>query len=352
MTRRELLALMSASALHRIGRAQDAPFDRIDTHAHIYRNIPALIANMQKENWRALSICVWHQYDDSPPAGEFKTVDELLSAAAMVHRESQGRISWAATFDAHRFEDRGFTEKTIASVKRCFRDGALGVKIWKTIGMKIRGKGGNFLMPDDPVLMPVYEAIQKEDRTLIAHLAEPNGAWLPVDAPDNSYAGYYRNNPQWHSQAGDPPKEAILVARDRVLARFPKLRVIGCHLGSNEEDFRALAKRLDSYPNFCVDMAARTRHFFDKDPQTARQFLEKYQDRITYGSDYTMGNATDEQAVSALLAQDDREWSLFAGTEKVRQRNREVQALGLPERLLRKLFHDNAARLLPGIVPA
>jgi predicted TIM-barrel fold metal-dependent hydrolase len=352
MTRREMLALVGASALPPRGRAQDVPFDRIDTHAHIYHDIPALIANMQKQNWRALSICVWQQYDEHAQPGEFQTIDQLLAAAAKVHRESQGRISWAATFDAHRFEERDFTERTITSLNRCFRDGALAVKIWKTIGMKIRGKAGNFLMPDDPTLIPIYQAIQKQDRTLIAHLAEPNGAWMPVDAPENTYAGYYRNNPQWHSQPGDPPKEAILAARDRVLARFPKLRAIGCHLGSNEEDFRALGKRLDTYPNFSVDMAARTRHFFDKDSQTAREFLEKYQDRIVYGSDYTMGNATDDEVAAAVLAQGDREWSLFAGTQNVRQRNREVQGLGLPERLLRKLFHDNAVRLLPGIVPA
>lgn len=351
MTRREMLALTGSSVVLKSLRAQDATFGRIDAHAHIQRSIPALIANMEKENWRALSICVWGQFDDQVPPG-FKTIDELHAATAKVHRESKGRIAWAATIDARGFENRDFAEKTIASLQRCFKEEAIAVKIWKIIGMKIRGKAGNYLMPDDKALMPVYEAIQKQDRTLMAHLAEPNGAWLPVDAPGNTYAGYYKSNPQWRSQPGEPPKEAILEARDRVLARYPKLRVVGSHLGSNEEDFKALAKRLDTYPNFAVDMAARTRHFFDGDPQTMRQFLDKYQDRLIYGSDFVMENATDERVAKAVLAQEDREWNLFASNQKITRRNREIQAFALPERLLHKLFHDNAVRMIPGIAPA
>ena len=58
-----------------------------------------------------------------------------------------------------------------------------------------------------------------------------------------------------------PGKEAILTARDRVLARYPRLRVVGCHLGSDEDNLKQLARRLDAYPNFAVDTAARVRYF-------------------------------------------------------------------------------------------
>jgi hypothetical protein len=54
-------------------------------------------------------------------------------------------------------------------------------------------------MPDDRALLPIYEAIQKADRTLIAHLAEPTGAWMPLDER-NPEIRYYLSNPQWHMQ--------------------------------------------------------------------------------------------------------------------------------------------------------
>ena len=152
-----------------------------------------------------------------------------------------------------------FAERTIERLRRSFDDGAIGVKIWKNIGMAIKAKSGAYLLPDDPALSPIYAAIQQAGRTLVAHLAEPDGAWLPLDDKNPEFT-YYSNNPQWHmyGKPGAPVKVAILAARDRVLARYPKLRVVGCHLGSDEDDLKQLARRLDAYPNFAVDTAARS----------------------------------------------------------------------------------------------
>lgn len=149
-----------------------------------------------------------------------------------------------------------------------------------------------------------------------------------------------------------PSKETILSARDRILARFPKLRVVGAYLGSYAEDLKALAKRLDAYLNFGVDLAARLRHLLDVDRETLLQFLEKYQDRIIYGSDYVMGQAHDEQIATAPLVQANRDWSVFVNSGTVKLQDREVRALDLPNRMIRKIFRDNAVRWIPGIAPA
>ena len=85
-----------------------------------------------------------------------------------------------------------------------------------------------------------------------------------------------------------PAKEAILAARDRVLARYPGLRVVGCHLGSNEDDLNRLAKRLDAYPNFSVDTrraASATSPWATG--TTSGEFLTRYQDRILYATDFS-----------------------------------------------------------------
>jgi predicted TIM-barrel fold metal-dependent hydrolase len=351
MNRREMLALMSSVVASKALRAEDTPFGRIDAHSHIHRSIPALIDHLEKENWHALTICVWEQFEAKmPPESDisnFPTIEELLAATAKVHRESRGRIAWASTIDAHRFEERDFSERAVAMVEQSFKDEAIAVKIWKTVGMKIRGKDGHYLMPDDKTLWPVYEAIQRADRTLIIHIAEPNAAWAP------EFIGYWKTNPQWHADQGGPDKQAILQSRDRLLARFPKLRVMGCHLGSNEEDLVALAKRLDTHPNFSVDMSARVRNLFGAEADTKRQFVEKFQDRLIYGSDYSMGKSTDDGVAAGVLEHEDREWNLFAGNQKVagRKGGPEIQQLGLAQPILRKLFRDNARRTIPGILP-
>ena len=169
-------------------------------------------------NWRGLSIVVSGASGDEP-----FDLEEKLRATLKVHRDSGGTVAWASAFDARGFESAEFTDRTIARLRQTFDDGAVGVKIWKNIGMAIKAKSGAFLLPDNPALLPIYEAIQQAGKTLIAHLAEPNGAWLPLDAK-NPEITYYSKNPQWHmyGKANAPDKDAILTARDRVLARYPE----------------------------------------------------------------------------------------------------------------------------------
>jgi predicted TIM-barrel fold metal-dependent hydrolase len=350
MNRREMLALMgSAVAMKALG-AEKPGFGRIDAHAHIHRSFPALVDDLEKNDWHVLSICTWEQFDNQlPPKSDisaFGSIQELHAATAKVHRESHGRIAWASTFEAHRFEEPDFAERSIAMLQQTFKDGAVGVKLWKTTGMKIRGKDGHYLLPDDPKLMPVYEAIQRADRTLIVHAAEPNEAWAP------ELVGYWKNNPQWHADKGGPDKEAVLDARDRLVAKMPKLRVMGAHLGSNEQDLPALAKRLDKYPNFNVDICARVRNLFGENQDAKREFVIKYQDRLLYGSDNSTALLPEEQAAHSPVAQENREWEMLASKEKITQRKQEIQGMGLPESVLRKMFRENALRVIPGILKA
>ena len=342
MTRREWLASMAMAGCV---KGQEVGFDRFDTHLHVHRPVPVFNAGMEKAGWRALSICVSRAVDDQP-----SILPEMLAGTAKAVRESKGRFAWAATFDPRGFESRDFSERTVADLARWFKEGAIAVKLWKNIGMWIRAKSGAYLLPDDRALLPVYEAIQKADRTVVAHLAEPDGAWMPLDEK-NPEINYYKNNPHWHmlNHPGAPSKNDILNARDRVLARYPKLRLVGCHLGSNEDDLQALARRLDRLPNFAVDCAARVRYFAAGDRETVRQFLTKYQDRVTYGTDYQIGNTEEARAWSSIGARMEEEYRFFASADPVTMRNRTAPGLGLPSAVVRKIFHENPKRWYPGI---
>jgi len=216
--------------------------------------------------------------------------------------------------------------------------------------MGIRGKSGAYLLPDNPALSPVFNAIQKAGKTLIAHIAEPDGAWLPLDK-NNPEIGYYSQHPEWHmyGRREVPRKEAILEARDHLLARHPKLRVVGCHLGSDEEHWDRLAKRLDTYPNFAVDVAARVRYFVSGDHDQAREFLTKYQDRVLYATDFTLDSGDTAKAADHLRQTHDWDWNFFATKGPFDFRGRQVEGLGLPEPVVRKIFRDNALRWLPGL---
>ncbi len=346
LTRRDMIRLLPPTAFLATVHAADVPgFERIDTHIHIHRDAPALLSALEKSNWRGLDIVVC-----GASGGEAFDLEEKLRATLKVHRDSHGIVAWASTFDARGFETPGFVDRTIARLRQSFDDGAVGVKIWKNIGMAIKSKSGAYLLPDDPALLPIYEAIERADKTLIAHLAEPDGAWLPLNA-SNPELTYYSNNPQWHmfNRPGAPVKNAILEARDRVLARYPKLRVVGCHLGSDEDDLSRLARRLDAYPNFAVNTAARVRYFARGDRDQVRQFLTRYQDRVLYATDFSFRNGDPNAAARSLQTTHDRDWDFFSRGDMMDYAGRPTRGLALPDDVLRKIFRDNARRWLPGL---
>jgi predicted TIM-barrel fold metal-dependent hydrolase len=269
-----------------------------------------------------------------------------------VVRSTSGRAVLCTTFSPYDFEEPGFSERAIRQLNQDFADGAVAVKIYKTIGMEIKTKAGKYLMPDDPAFNPVYEDIAAHHRTVVAHLAEPDSCWEPPNPASPDYE-FYEQHPQEYAYAHPewPSKAAILAARDHVLAEHPKLRVVGAHLGSMEADLNEMAQRFDRYPNFAVDTAARIPYFILQPREKVRAFLIKYQDRILYATDLVvMPQDNTEKALQQWTSTYERDWKFFATDQTVEYKGHNARGLRLPESVLRKLYHDNAIRWIPGIV--
>ena len=98
--------------------------------------------------------------------GEAFDLEEKLQTTAKVSRDSGGNLAWASTFDARGFEDPAFGERTIARLRQSFAERAIGVKIWKNIGMSIKGKSGAFARGDREVVRQFLTRYQ--DRVLYA----------------------------------------------------------------------------------------------------------------------------------------------------------------------------------------
>ena len=117
-----------------------------------------------------------------------------------------------------------------------------------------------------------------------------------------------------------------------------------------EDDLEALARRFDGLPNFAADLASRIRYFPAGDRAKVRAFLLKHQDRIIYGTDFTLGpNGDDQQAWTRLAAQHDRDWQYLTSTETMQYGRSQTQGLGLPPDVAKKIFRENALRWFRGI---
>ena len=324
-----------------------ASLEPIDTHTHVAKSNPAFYAMLDRLHMHIVDIILVDDHDSYR-----KDLNTERADAEAVVRASHGHVSLCTTFDPFQFSRGDFAASAIQGLNHDFANGAVAVKIWKNIGMELKDNEGGYVFADDPVFQPIYRDIQSHDRTLIAHQAEPGEAWGPPNPSGLDYP-YYKDHPTWYmyGKPGVPSKKQILDARDHLLAQNPKLRVVGAHLGSMEDDLDGLAERLDRYPNFAVDTAARVVHLVVMPRDKVRAFILKYQDRIIYGTDLGFSNDQDENdSVGDWVDQYARDWRYFATRDTFEYDGHKTQGLGLPPSVLRKLYHANAAHWFPGIV--
>jgi predicted TIM-barrel fold metal-dependent hydrolase len=322
-----------------------AALDPIDTHTHVFHNDPAFPPMLKRLRLHLLDICV---FTDKEPV--FANLQAEIDSARAVTRAAHGHVSWCTTFDPFKFGSANFAADTIRQLNRDFKNGAIAVKIWKNIGMEVKTPDGHFVMPDDPMFAPIYRDIAAKNKTLIAHLAEPNSCWQPPNPESPDYS-YYQEHPEWYmyDKPDHPSKERILEARDHLLAENPELRVVGAHLGSMEMDLDGLSQRLDRYPNFAVDTAARVVYLALQPRDKVRAFLIKYQDRVLYGTDLGYRPKGDSDSLKDWQSTYLRDWNFFSSNETVEFDGRKFQGLQLPDTVLRKLYHDNAVHWIPTI---
>jgi len=323
-----------------------AALNPVDTHAHVFKRDPTFGAMLEQLHLHLVNIVV---VDDTSP--RLKSLKWQIDNDLAFVRSAPGHAVFCTSFDPYKLDQPDFSQQVIKQLDENFAEGAVAVKIWKNIGMEIKKANGQYVLPDDPLFEPIYKDIATHNKTMIAHLAEPDQAWLPHNPkdPDN---GYYVENPQWYmyDKPDRPSKATILAARDHILQENPKLRVVGAHLGSMEADLDEIGRHFDRYPNFAVDTAARMPNLILQPPEKVRAFLIKYQDRVVYGTDLgLMPDQDTQKTLEEWEATYLRDWNYFAKAECTDEARRKIRGLSLPPSVLRKLFHDNAVRWFPGI---
>jgi predicted TIM-barrel fold metal-dependent hydrolase len=325
-----------------------AAMQPVDTHVHAFKSDPAFADLMARLRLRVLDICV------ADTQGIYGALAAQLARAKAFVGASPGHARLCVTFNPFTFQHKDFAQHTVKQLHQEFSDGAVAVKIWKNIGMELKTPDGRYVMPDDPAFAPIYREIAAENKTLVAHVAEPSSCWEPPN-PDSPDYDYYKENPEWYMylHPDHPRKEVILAARDHLLAENPKLRVVGAHLGSMETDVDEIAKRFDRYPNFAVDTAARMEYLMLAPREKVRNFLIQYQDRVVYGTDLEfLANETTPDALKDWQDTYARDWKFLATDQTLQLRGREIQGLKLPEPVLRRIYHDNAVHWISGIADA
>ena len=143
-------------------------------------------------------------------------------------------------------------------------------------------------------------------------------------------------------------RDELLAARNRVIQRHPRTQFIAAHLANNPEDLATVAGWLDAYPNLSVELASRIGEL-GRQPYTARQFLVRYADRVLFGTDGPWPESRVRLYWRFLETYD--EYFPYSEKEFPPQGFWNIYGVGLPDDVLAKIYHENAAKLIPGVAP-
>jgi predicted TIM-barrel fold metal-dependent hydrolase len=244
-------------------------------------------------------------------------------------------------------KDDGFAERCIRGLEEDVAQGACGLKVTKELGLFFRDGSGSMLPVDDERLFPIWRRAGELGIPVLVHVSDPAAFFLPIDAENEHYLTL-REFPAWSFHGSHFSKRELLRQRDRMIDLHPQTTFILPHVANHPEDLASVARRLDRHPNVHIDFSARIDEL-GRQPYTARDFFIRYQDRILFGLDMPVSPEAYRCYFRFLETRDEHfDYPDYIGRFGVYTRWK-LCGLDLPDEVLRKVYYENAVRVIPGI---
>lgn len=234
-----------------------------------------------------------------------------------------------------------FVRVSLERLNRLADRGIVGFKIWKDLGLSVRDATGELIRVDDERLAPIFDRAADLGLPIMMHIGDPQAFFLPIDAHNERYEELAAH-PDWGFGGAQYGKDELLEQRDRVFKRHPKTTFVGAHIAEDSEDLARVTRLLEVNPNVLVDISARAGEL-GRQPYSAREFFLRFPDRILFGADlvpeetmyrlyYRFLETRDEYFEYPTHASGQGRWMIYG--------------LHLPDDVLRKVYRENALRLL------
>lgn len=273
-----------------------------------------------------------------------QTGDEALRMAEKFDRAAPSRFATIAWMDWSGVDRPGFIALTQERLQRMADRGAVGVKFWKDLGLSVRDASGRLLRIDDERLAPIFERAGELGLAVMFHTADPDAFFLPIDSCNERYEELAAH-PEWGFSKVEYAKDELLRQRDRVFARHPKTNFVAAHVAESGENLARVRDMLEAHPNVSIDISARASEL-GRQPYAARQLFLDFSDRILFGTDLVPEIAMYRGYFRFLETADEYfEYPSHAS----RQGRWNIYGLYLPDDVLRKVYRENAERLLRGV---
>ncbi|MEH6746838.1 MAG: amidohydrolase family protein [Maribacter arcticus] len=311
-----------------------AKFPFIDVHSHqrdmSVEALNGLVADMDVMN-EAIMVNL--------SGGSGESIKEKISS---INKSYPNRFAVFANVDFEGAKDVEWGEKAAAQLEDDIKNGAKGLKIYKSLGLRNKDSDGKRLAIDDPRLDPIWAKCAEMGVPVLIHAADPKSFWDDMNS-DNERWLELKTHPRRKRSATDPaPFEQIIQEQHNVFKKHPNTKFINAHMGWHANNLKKLGELLDEMPNMNVGISAVIAEL-GRQPQNARAFFIKYQDRVLFGKD--SWKPEEFPTYFRVLESNDEYFPYY----KKYHAFWSMYGLNLPDDVLKKLYYQNALKLIPGL---
>ena len=311
-----------------------AKFPFIDVHGHQYRmpnqDLAPVIAAMDTLN---MGIMV----NLSGRSG-----DDLQKSVKNIADHYPNRFVVFANINFEGVGSVGWTEKTVTQLEKDVQNGAKGLKIYKSLGLRHKDVNGKRVAVDDPRLDPIWALCGKLGIPVLIHTADPKPFWDDFNA-DNERWLELKTRPNRKRGPDNPAAwETLIAEQHHMFKKHPTTTFINAHMGWYANNLPKLSQLLDEMPNMNVGIGAIIAEL-GRQPRQAKAFFIKYQDRILFGKD--SWKPEEFPTYFRILESDDE----YFPYHKKYHAFWAMYGLDLPDDVLKKVYYKNALRIVPGL---
>lgn len=311
-----------------------AKFPFIDVHNH-QNNMPSqnlgnLLTEMDKMNMRVM-------VNLSGRGGDY-----LASAVKHASEATPNRLVIFTNISFQGIGTSGWIQTTIKQLEDDVRAGAKGLKIFKSLGFSVKDDKGTLVPVDDPRLDPIWQKCAQLGIPVLIHTADPKQFWDKPDSDNERWLELLTQPGRNRSAADGFSWEQLIEQQHNLVKKNLKTTFIIAHFGWYANDLDYLGKLLDTYSNMNVEFGAIIAEL-GRQPRRAKQFFDKYQDRILFGKDSWVPS---EYTTYFRVLETEDEYFPY---HKKYHAYWKMYGLGLSDEVLKKVYYKNALRIIPGI---
>ncbi|MFT6941140.1 MAG: putative TIM-barrel fold metal-dependent hydrolase [Cyclobacteriaceae bacterium] len=319
-------------------------FPFIDVHSHQWNltkgRIGRLVEEMDSLNMAVMVNLSGRGFDRA--AGDIGSQEYLAGMVRRTKGEAEGRIVMFTNVSFKKVGETGWSEEAVRQLEVDVKNGAVGLKIYKSLGLNNVDINGDRIAVDDPRLDPVWAKCGELGIPVLIHSADPAPFWMPHDSTNERWLEL-KLRPGRKREADNPaPFEQIIAEQHHVFQKHRNTTFINAHMGWMANDLDAAEAHLELYPNVNFGIGAVIAEF-GRQPRRAKAFFEKYQDRVVFAKDAY--NQEEYYTYFRVLETEDEYFPYYKKYHAFWR----MYGLGLSDEVLKKLYYKNALRIIPGI---